>query len=250
MKKDYTKIVFIVDRSGSMSSIATDMIGGYNRFIEDQKKLNHGTCDVSFYQFNEGYEKIYENTPVAFVKNLDRETFVPQGSTALYDAIGRTILAVGKQLEKLAESERPDKVLIAIITDGYENASQEFTAEKVKKMIEEQTNKYSWVFTYIGANQDAWSVGQNIGIGTSRSFNYAANAKGANAMFDSLTSNVTLLRMCSADSVNFSYSDEDIKKQTEAGATTPNPQGAIPQPSIGSSPKTSKKPLRSASIAW
>jgi uncharacterized protein YegL len=250
MKKDYTKIVFIVDRSGSMSSIATDMIGGYNRFIEDQKKLNHGTCDVSFYQFNEGYETIYENTPVAFVKNLDRDTFIPNGSTALYDAIGRTILAVGRQLEKLAESERPDKVLIAIITDGYENASKEFTAEKVKKMIEEQTSKYSWIFTYLGANQDAWSVGQNIGISTSRSLNYVANAKGANAMFDSLTSNVSSLRMCSGDSVSFSYSDNDIKKQTEAGATTPNPRGAIPQPKPENNPKPTTNPLRKASVSW
>jgi uncharacterized protein YegL len=200
-----------------MVSIATDIIGGYNRFIEDQKKLNIGTCDVSFYQFDDQYDAVYENVDIKSVKELNGETFVPRGSTALYDAIGRTIKSVGANLAKLNESERPDKVLVVIITDGYENASQEFTAQTVKALIDEQTNKYSWVFTYIGANQNAWSVGANLGIAKGRSLTYAANAGGATAMFTSLSVNASSLRSSDASNIQFQYSAEDIQKQEDAG---------------------------------
>ena len=121
MKKDYTKIVFVVDRSGSMASIAKDIIGGYNKFIADQKALKVGTCDVSFYQFDTTYNAVYENTPIDFVKDLDEKTFVPRGGTALLDAVGRTIENVGKQLSNMNENDRPDKILVVILTDGEEN---------------------------------------------------------------------------------------------------------------------------------
>lgn len=215
MKKDYTKIVFVVDRSGSMSSIAKDVIGGYNKFIADQKALKHGTCDISFYQFDNEYETVYENTPIDFVKVLDENTFVPRGSTALLDAVGRTIKNVGKQLESLNESERPEKVLVVIITDGEENSSRNYTSEEVKKAVEHQTNVYKWQFTYIGANQDAWQVGANLGIARSASLSYVANTAGTEGAWDSLSSNTAMYRACVKSS--FTFEQKDIDAQKSAG---------------------------------
>lgn len=217
MKKDYTKIVFIVDRSGSMASIAKDIIGGYNKFIADQKALKHGTCDVSFYQFDTLYEAVYENTPIDFVKDLDDKTFVPRGGTALLDAVGTTIKNVGSHLAKLQESERPEKVLVVIITDGEENSSHSYNWDQVKKSVEHQNKVYNWQFTYIGANQDAWSVGANLGIAQAASLTYAANSKGSANMFASLSNNTTMYRSV-VNCKNFTYDQSDIDKQKDAGA--------------------------------
>jgi len=217
MKKDYTKIVFVVDRSGSMGSIANDVIGGYNKFISDQKALKHGTCDVSFYQFDTLYEAVYENTPIDFVKDLDNKTFVPRGGTALLDAVGTTIKNVGNHLAKLQESERPEKVLVVIITDGEENSSHTYTWDQVKKSVEHQNKVYNWQFTYIGANQDAWSVGANLGIARGASLTYAANSKGSADMFASLSANTATYR--SFANASFAYNQKDIDAQKDAGAT-------------------------------
>lgn len=220
MKKDYTKIVFVVDRSGSMTSIVNDVIGGYNRFIADQKALNHGTCDVSFYQFDTIYETVYENTPINFVKDLDNKTFVPRGGTALLDAVGNTISKVGAQLAQLNESERPEKVLIVIITDGEENSSFHYTWDEIKKNVEHQTYVYKWQFTYIGANQDAWQVGANLGISKEASLTYAANSTGTTSAFASLSINTAAYR--SVADCNFTYKQRDIDAQKHAGVKTTN----------------------------
>lgn len=220
MKKDYTKIVFVVDRSGSMAGIANDVIGGYNKFIADQKALKHGTCDVSFYQFDTLYEAVYENTPIDFVKDLDNKTFVPRSCTALLDAVGNTIKNVGSHLAKLQESERPDKVLVVIITDGEENSSHTYTWNQIKKDVEHQTNVYKWQFTYIGANQDAWQVGANLGIAKGASLTYAANDIGTTSAFASLSANTAMYR--SIKDCHFTYKQEDIDAQKNAGVKTTN----------------------------
>jgi uncharacterized protein YegL len=217
MKKDYTKIVFVVDRSGSMSNIADDIIGGYNKFISDQKALKHGTCDVSFYQFDTLYEAVYENTPIDFVKELDNKTFVPRGGTALLDAVGTAIKNVGNQLANLQESERPEKVLVVIITDGEENSSHTYTWDQIKKSVEHQNKVYNWQFTYIGANQDAWSVGANLGIANDASLTYAANSKGSANMFAALSENTANYR--SFTTASFAYKQADLDAQKDAGAT-------------------------------
>ena len=218
MKKDYTKIIFVVDRSGSMSSIANDVIGGYNKFITDQKALKHGTCDVTFYQFDTEYEAVYENTPIDFVKDLDNKTFVPRGGTALLDAVGTTIKNVGDHLAKLQESERPEKVLVVIITDGEENSSRSYNWNKIKQAVEHQTNVYKWQFTYIGANQNAWQVGSNLGISADASLTYAANSLGTANAFDSLSTNTRSYRSASLNTT-FSYNAHDIDAQKAAGVT-------------------------------
>ena len=240
MKKDYTKIIFVVDRSGSMESIAKDIIGGYNKFIADQKALNYGTCDVSFYQFDTLYEAVYENTPIAFVKDLDEKTFVPRGGTALYDAVGTTIENVGKTLAALKEEERPDKILFVILTDGGENSSTKFKGSQVKAMLEHQNTIYKWQFTYIGANQDAWATGESLGIRYASNLTYNATKGGTAAMFQSLTNNATLYRTNVKSTYDYELSDIDAQaaegtpldasavkdkllKSKASKVTTPNP---------------------------
>lgn len=218
MKKDYTKIVFVVDRSGSMANIAKDIIGGYNKFIADQKALNHGTCDVSFYQFDTEYDAVYENTPINFVKDLDDKTFVPRGGTALLDAVGKTINTVGVQLAALKEEERPEKVLVVILTDGEENSSREFKGTRIKEMITHQTDKYQWSFVYIGANQDAWAVGNSLGIAATSNLTWASNSKGTSLAFASLNNNTRFYR-ASAINTSYSFTDSDVKSQAAAGAS-------------------------------
>lgn len=216
MKKDYTKIIFLVDRSGSMSKIASDIIGGYNRYIEDQKALKHGTCDVSFYQFDTEFDTVYENVNINEVKELTDKTFVPRGSTALLDAVGQTVDSVGKHLASLAENERPEKVLFVIITDGEENSSTKFTTEQIKNKIVHQTDVYKWQFVYIGANQDAWNVGSSLGIGGAASLTYAATKLGSTMMFNSLSDNSRIYRTSNVTG-SFSFNVNDINAQKSAG---------------------------------
>ena len=216
MKKDYTKIIFVVDRSGSMGAISKDVIGGYNKFIADQKALKVGTCDVSFYQFDTEYDVVYENTPIDFVKDLDDKTFVPRGGTALLDAVGRTVENVGKQLSNLNENERPDRVLVVILTDGEENSSRIYNAERVKQLVEQQQNVYKWEFTYIGANQNAWNTGTNMGIRYANNLTYAANSVGTADAFASLSTSTANYR--SAVSASYCLNFSDIEKQVKAGA--------------------------------
>lgn len=216
MKKGLTKIIFVVDRSGSMQTVAKDMIGGFNSFIKSQKENNIGECRVSFYQFDTVYEKVFENVDVQLVQDLTSETFVPRGGTALLDAMGITINTVGAELLALPEDERPEKVLVVVITDGEENSSKEFKTEQIKSMVQLQTEKYSWQFVYIGANQDAWSVGQSMGINASSSYCYVssgANTKSSNqVMWSTLDSHTSAFRSCVGVS-SIKFSDEEKEEQ-------------------------------------
>lgn len=160
MNKDKTELVVIVDRSGSMQSIKDDAQGGINQLIEDQKK-DKGECSFTLAQFDTEHDLVNDGTDI---KSVEPFTLVPRGGTALYDAIGRTLNAVGKRLADTPEAERPGLVSVVIVTDGYENSSREFDQATVKKMIGEQESKYSWEFSYLGADQDAFAVGNSFGI--------------------------------------------------------------------------------------
>jgi uncharacterized protein YegL len=217
MKKNSTLIVKILDRSGSMSTIQNDMIGGFNTFIAQQKKIP-GECKVSLYQFDYNYsfsnvvEVIYENRPLQSVPELTTETFVPRGSTPLYDAVAFVIKSVGEQLAALSEEDRPEKVLVVIITDGEENASREWKPEQVKQMIEHQQNTYKWEFVYLGANQNAWTSGGHLGVKASSTLGYVASSGGTDAMWGSLSDKVGKYRSTlGAESVNFDDADKDAQ---------------------------------------
>lgn len=163
-----THVVAILDRSGSMQSIKTDTEGGFNAFIEEQKKVD-GKCYVTLTQFDSQFETVYDTVPLALVPKLN---LVPRGNTALHDAIGRAVTEKGEQLAKLPESERPASVIVVVLTDGWENASREWTAEAVKNLVKQQQDVYSWNFIFMGSNQDAVLTGGNLGFLRTNSLTY------------------------------------------------------------------------------
>lgn len=210
MKKNYCHIVGILDRSGSMSDIKNDVIGSYNEFLRKQREID-GKCTISLYQFDDRYDVVYENKDIKDAPKLTDKTFVPRGWTALLDAIGRTINTVGKQLYDLKESERPEKVVVFIQTDGKENQSKEFTRSQIFEMIKHQREKYKWEFVFLGADQDAISVGTSYGIGAANSMTFAKSSKGNKMAYCSLTSNLSSYR--AGIKSDMSFTDEDKKRQ-------------------------------------
>lgn len=219
MKKGLTEIIFIVDRSGSMESIRVDMIGGFNSFIEEQRKIPT-ECKVSFYQFDTHVprvETIYEQRDLKIVPLLNKETFVPRGGTPLYEAIATVVKKVGERLSNTPEEERPEKVLIVTITDGEENSSFGWTATQVKQMVQHQEEKYKWEFVYLGANQDAWSVGDTMGVKSSSTLAYVASAGGTKALFKSLSSKTAAYRCADNVTRGIQFDDADKEAQVQEG---------------------------------
>jgi hypothetical protein len=164
-----THLYFLLDRSGSMQSIKDDTEGGFNAFIEEQRS-QAGQCRVTLAQFDDRYEEVYRDRPVAEVPPL---LLQPRGSTALLDSIGRLVGEAGQRLAALPEEQRPGVVIVGIMTDGHENASHELTHPQVKAMIERQTKDYGWQFLYMGADQDAIEVGSSIGVSAANSMTYS-----------------------------------------------------------------------------
>lgn len=163
MKKDLTEIVCILDMSGSMASTREDAIGGFNNFIEEQKKLP-GECNVTVVFFNSSeYKKWADGKPLKSIPKLGQE-YQPNAMTPLLDAVGKTINDVGARLAATAEKDRPERVLVIIITDGQENVSKEFTKKQVKEMVKHQEEKYFWKFLFLGENMDAFAEAGGMGI--------------------------------------------------------------------------------------
>ncbi len=213
MKKGLTHIIFVVDRSGSMSNIAKDMIGGYNNFIKTQKETA-GECFVSFYQFDSVYESVFERVALSQVKDLDDTTYKPGGSTALFDAIGKTINSYGEFLASLPEDDRPERVLFVTITDGENNASRQFTIDQVRDMVTHQTDVYKWDFVFLGSNIDAWSAGGNLGINASSTLQFANTGNSVVQAFHSLATNATQYRASVAKSA-YAFSKADVDAQDQ-----------------------------------
>lgn len=165
-----TEIAFVLDRSGSMQVIRDDAIGGFNSFIAEQKKVP-GDAAFSLVFFDDKYDVIHDRVPLQDVPALTDKTFVPRGSTALLDAIGKTVAAIQSRTADV------DKVILAILTDGQENASREFTQAQIKQTIEQQQAK-GWTVLYLGANQDAFAVGSSLGVLRGSTVQYAATAQG------------------------------------------------------------------------
>lgn len=210
MRKDKTFIIVLMDRSGSMSSIKNDMEGGLNEFVKEQKKLE-GEVMFSLIQFDDTnpHEVVYDGVDIQKVEEI---TLKAMGCTPLLDAMGKTIVSIGEKLDSMIENEKPEKVLVMIITDGYENASKEYTKDKISEMIKHQEEKYSWEFMYLGANQDAISEGSSFGMNIDKTMTYAASKKGMTNMFNTVTDKVNNYRRYSM-SVNFD--DEDRSSAME-----------------------------------
>lgn len=191
MKDNLTEIVFILDRSGSMSGLESDTIGGFNSFVEKQK-LEPGDALLTTVLFDDKYEVLYSGVKLPHVKPLTENEYFVRGNTALLDAIGLTITTVGTRLYLTDEKERASKVLFVITTDGLENSSHEFTYPMIKEMIERQTDVYKWQFLFLGANIDAVSVGRGIGIHMSTQ--YSGNQVGTQSLYNTVSNTTAKYR--------------------------------------------------------
>lgn len=167
------EIVAILDRSGSMASIRDDSIGAFNTFIEEQQKES-GEANVTIVLFDDKYEILQDRASLKDAIKFDRENFVPRGWTALHDAIGRTI----NKFKALRDEGKVDGVIISILTDGDENYSTEFDLAAIKSMIGIAEKEYGWSFVYLGANQDAFSVGASMGLAAAACATYDASSDG------------------------------------------------------------------------
>lgn len=182
--KDQLFIAVVLDRSGSMQSVAQATIDGFNEFVEKQKTQKNTLLEL--FQFDDQYEVVFTPTPISDVPKLTDKTFVPRGMTALHDAMGKTIDDVGEYLRNIPERNRPGKVLIAVITDGGENSSTKYNNTKVAELIKHQQSKYNWDFVFIGANQDAVLTAKGFGLGAQKSLTYTANAASTKGVFAGL----------------------------------------------------------------
>ncbi len=205
MKKGLTYIKVILDRSGSMSRIREDMEGGLNQYVKEQQGLE-GEALFGVVQFDGGnpYNVLVKTMPI---KDVPKIKLIPRGNTPLLDCLGMTIVAVGEELNGMSEDEKPEKVLIMIITDGEENSSQEYDHEKVMKMLKHQEQKYNWEFMYLGANQNAIQEGAKFGMMGSKSMSYKAGKAGVTNMFASASKHSTLYRKVDDYSTSFDAMD-------------------------------------------
>lgn len=177
MKKGLTEMVFILDRSGSMSGLESDTIGGFNSTIEKQKAVP-GEALVSTVLFDNDCEVLHDRVNINDVPALTDKEYFARGSTALIDAMGSAISHIGNIHKYARDEDRPEKTIFVITTDGYENASHKYTAEQVRKMVERQKTKYGWEFIFLGANIDAVQTARAYGISEDRAANYVNDSKG------------------------------------------------------------------------
>lgn len=183
MKKDLTEVVFILDRSGSMSSLTEDTIGGFNSMIEKQKK-EEGQCLVSLVLFNNVSEVIYDRVPIKDVPALTDKQYVATGSTALLDALGGAIHHIENVHKYAREEDVPGKTLFVITTDGMENSSINYSSDKVKSMITHQQEKHDWEFIFLGANIDAVETADRYGIRKERAVRFYNDREGVKLNYD------------------------------------------------------------------
>lgn len=198
MRENLTEMVFVLDRSGSMSGLAADTIGGFNELIEKQKKIE-GDAYVTTVLFDHEYEVLHDHVALEEVAPLTDKEYFARGSTALLDAVGRTIDAVGARLAATAEEERPAHVVFVITTDGMENSSREYTAQRVRGMIEHQQQKYSWQFVFLGANMDAVSEARKLGISTKYAADFTPSHSGVRKMYSMALHDVVMCTRIGSD---------------------------------------------------
>ena len=213
MKKDLTELVFILDRSGSMSGLESDTIGGYNAMLEKQKK-EPGEAIITTVLFDDKYELLHDRINLKGIAPItDKEYFV-RGTTALLDAVGKTINKIANVQKHTAEEERAEQVMFVITTDGMENASREFSYEKVRRMIEHQKTKYGWEFIFLGANIDAINTAGRFGIDKDRAVNYNPDSEGILLNFEVIGETVNYLREARPIPKNWKERiEEDFKKR-------------------------------------
>ena len=215
MKKNLTELVFILDRSGSMSGLESDTIGGFNAMIEKQKKQD-GECIVSTVLFDDESKVIHDRVSLENIKPMTSDDYQVQGCTALIDAIGGAIHHIGNVHKYARPEDVPENTIFIITTDGQENASHRYSSDKVKQMIERQKDKYGWEFLFIGANIDAVETAKRYGIEQDRAVNYHADAQGTSIVYESVSKAVCNVRASKCMAENWSEDiDKDFKNRNK-----------------------------------
>jgi len=212
MKKDYTHIAVILDRTGSMQSIRADTIGGFNAFLTEQKD-QPGFATLTLVQFDsqDPYEVIHKFRAIKEVPDLTHETYVPRATTPLLDAMGRGINDLEESITQLEEDQRPERVVMVVITDGQENASREFKKDMVPKMIKQKQEKNDWQFVFLSADLEAIQDAIETGVRMQSAMAFDKDAQGTAAVWESASARISDYR--AARSKDVSFKDEDRKKQ-------------------------------------
>jgi uncharacterized protein YegL len=208
MKTNITELVFILDKSGSMSGLESDTIGGYNAMLKKQQRES-GDAIVTTVLFDDNYELLHDRINIKGIRPITEKEYFVEGSTALLDAIGKTIHKIGNAQKHTLEAQRADKVMIVITTDGMENASHEYTYEKIKGMVERQKERYGWEFIFLGANIDAVSTAAKFGISKDRAANYNADSEGTRLNYEAVSHVVSELRACGQIKENWKADIDD-----------------------------------------
>ena len=208
MNKKSTELVFILDRSGSMSGLESDTIGGFNSMLARQKDVE-GKCYITTVLFDNEYELLHDRIEIQAVRPISDKEYFVGGTTALLDAVGRTINKIGNAQRNTAADYRADNVLFVIITDGQENSSREYSMRRIKEMIERQKSKYDWEFIFLGANIDAVETAGRFGITADRAQDFHADSEGVELNFRVMSETVACYREKSEMPIDW---NEEIKQ--------------------------------------
>ncbi len=215
MKKGLTELVFVLDRSGSMSGLESDTIGGFNRMIEKQK-TEPGEVMVTTVLFDHQYEVIHDRFPIHMIRPLTEKDYYARGCTALLDAVGKTIDKVSRIQRYLPREAQAEKVIFVITTDGYENSSKEYTYKQIREMIRQKEQAH-WEFIFLGANMDAVSEAEKIGIAYDRAAAFENDSDGVQLNYEVITETISAMRACAPTSrIDGTWKkkiDDDYKKR-------------------------------------
>lgn len=194
MKQGLTEFVFILDRSGSMSGLEKDTIGGFNSLIAKQKK-EEGEAVISVVLFDDEQEVLYDRVPLNRIEPMNDDQYYVRGCTALLDALGSAVHHIGNVHKYAREEDRPEKTLFIITTDGMENSSRRYTYKRVKRMVEQHKENYGWEFLFLGANIDAIETAGRFGIHANRAVDYECDSEGTQLNYEVLSKAVSRVRM-------------------------------------------------------
>lgn len=213
-----TEIIFVIDRSGSMSNLVNDTIGGFNGFLASQKAIE-GKATLTTVLFSTSWKLLHDGMDIKEVQPMTTNDYQVGGGTAMLDAIGEIINRVQDRHDEMG-AEKPDKVLFVITTDGEENSSRKYTKAQIEKMIKHQTNGHGWEFLFLGANMDAVKEAQSIGIKADRSVSYDYSSIGTDALYGTVAKATCAIRADSMDAINLSAAYADTLSSYDACKTT------------------------------
>jgi hypothetical protein len=214
MNPNLTEIAYILDRSGSMQPMQEPAVAAFNNFIKAQLDVPGDAC-LTLVQFDDAYEVPVSARPIQEVEQLTAATYVPRGSTALLDAIGRTIKETDRRLQALADNEKPGKVIVAIFTDGEENASQEYTSKHISDLIRLYRDEKSWEFLFLAANQDAIATAARMNMDAAHGGNVSFSAKGVFTSGGAMSRKVRAMRMKSSGNMDAQAMEDDAKSMEQ-----------------------------------